>query len=341
MYFNEIYYGAQSLGIKNAAKTYFNKDVKDLDLAEASMLAGLPQAPSYYSPLGDNLDASKKRQEYVLQQMYYANFITIDQAKEAANQDLVYYGQQTTLNKYPYFNQFVKDELSTIFDKAEIENKGLKVYTTLDSTKQDIVEKAIKDELVKLAYRGASNAASVAADPKTGEILAMVGGSDYTKSKVNVATSLRQPGSSFKPIVYATGLENGYTAATIFNDKYVNFGGNPPYAPRNYDGKFHGYVSMRYALAQSLNIPAVEMGKLAGIDKVINTAHLMGISSINNKPESYGLSLSLGSGEVKLVDMVSAYSVFSNGGKKANQTSIIKIINSKNEEIKLKNNEKS
>jgi 1A family penicillin-binding protein len=335
MYLNEIYYGAQSLGIKNAAKTYFNKEVKDLDLAEASMLAGLPQAPTYYSPLGDNEDASKKRQEYVLQQMYLAHYISLDEAKQAANQELTYYGQQITLNKYPFFNQYVKEELSTIFEIPDIESRGLKVYTTLDPTKQEIAEKAIKDQLVKLSYRGASNAASVIEDPKTGEILAMVGGADYEKSKVNVATSLRQPGSSFKPIVYTAGLEKGYTAATILNDKYVNFGGIPPYTPKNYDGRFHGYVTIRNALAQSLNIPAVEMGKLVGIDKVIETAHALGITDINNKPESYGLSLSLGSGEVKLTDMVNVYSTFANGGKKPNQTSIFKIVDSKNDTINL------
>jgi len=333
MYLNEIYYGEQSLGIKNAAKVYFNKDVKDLTLAEASMLAGLPQAPSQYSPLGDDFYASKKRQEYVLQQMLAANYITLEQAKEAANEDLVFSGKQELTDKYPYFSQYVKEELKKQIGSNNIENKGYKVYTSLDQNIQDIAEKQAKDGIKKLSYRGASNTAVVVANPKTNEILAMVGGVDWDKSKVNVATSERQPGSSFKPIVYATALENNYTAATILNDKYVNFGGNPPYVPRNYSGGFSGYVTMRNALARSLNVPAVEMGKLVGIDKVIDTAHDLGITSINNDPNTYGLPISLGSGEVKLVDMVQAYSAFADLGQSSPQTAIVKVQDDKGDQI--------
>lgn len=333
MYLNQIYYGAQSLGIKNAAHIYFNKDVKDLNLAEISMLAGLPQAPTYYSPLGDNYLASKKRQEYVLQQMYLANFITLDEAKSAANEPLNLVGKQETVNKYPYFNQFVKSELGNYFDVDTIESQGLKVYTSLDPEKQKITEDNIKIWSDKLKYRGASNASAVVADPKTNEILAMVGGVDWNASKVNVATSLRQPGSSFKPIVYTTALENGYTAGTVFNDKYVNFGGTPAYAPHNYDGSFNGYLTMRTALARSLNVPAVEMAKMVGLDKIVDMAHKLGISSLNEEPSSYGLPLGLGSGEVRLVDMVEAFSTFADEGKRMPQTSIVKIINSKGETL--------
>lgn len=333
MYLNEIYYGEQALGIKNAAKVYFNKDVKDLTLAEASMLAGLPQAPSEYSPLGNNFVASKKRQEYVLQQMLLAGYINLDEAKTAANEELSFYGKQEAFNKYPYFSQYVKDELEKKLGTTDTENKGYKVYTSLDQSKQEIAERQVKAGLTKLSYRGASNAAVVIANPKTNEILAMVGGTDWETSKVNVATSERQPGSSFKPIVYTTALEKGYTAATILNDKYVNFGGTPAYIPRNYNGGYSGYVTVRKALARSLNIPAVEMGKLVGIDNVVNMAHNLGITTINKGAENYGLSLSLGSGEVKLIDMVEVYSTFADEGKRSTQTAILKVLDNKDDQI--------
>jgi membrane peptidoglycan carboxypeptidase len=304
------------------------------------MLAGLPQAPSYYSPLSDDISASKKRQEYVLQKMYLAGNISLDQAKEAANEPLTFVGKQVTLNKYPYFAEYVKEELFKMFEKSVIENKGLKVHTTLDPEIQDSAEKIVADQMKKLASRGASNASVVVANPKTNQILAMIGGSDWDKSKVNVATSLRQPGSSFKPFVYATALENNYSAATILADKSVNFGGNPPYRPKNYDLSYHGNVTARNALAMSLNVPAVEMGKMVGIENVIDTAHKMGITSIKEDPATYGLTVSLGSAEVKLADMVNAYSVFADEGKYSEQTAIAKIVNEKGEEITPKRGQK-
>jgi len=335
LYLNEIYYGEQALGIKNAAKIYFNKDLDKLDLAEASMLAGLPQAPTYYDPISNDGAAAKKRQEYVLQQMYLAGMIDLATAKVAANEELTYYGQTTVVDKYPYFDQFVKDELTAKLGAGNVEDKGLKVYTSLDPAKQVIAETRMAENLKKLAYRGASNAAVVIGDVHENTILAMVGGADWNVSKVNVATSLRQPGSSFKPIVYATALENGYTDTSILHDKWVNYGGTPPYIPHNYSGGYSGNVTLRNALARSLNTCAVELGKLVGLDKIINTAHALGITSLNDKPENYGLPLSLGSGEVKLVDMVEAFSTFADGGKRMPQTSIIKILDSKGDEINL------
>ena len=335
LYLNEIYYGEQALGVKNAAKIYFNKDIDKLDLAEASMLAGLPQAPTTYSPISGDETAAKKRQEYVLQQMYLAKMITLDQAKEAANEDLTYYGQTVVVDKYPYFDQFVKDELTAKLGAENVEAKGLRVYTSLDPDKQKVAETRMAENLKKLAYRGASNAAVVIGDVHENTILAMVGGADWNVSKVNVATSLRQPGSSFKPIVYATALENGYTDTSILHDKYVNYGGTPPYIPHNYSGGYSGNVTLRNALARSLNTAAVEMGKLVGLSKVIDMAHALGITSLNDKPDNYGLPLSLGSGEVKLVDMVEVFSTFADGGKRMPQTSILKIVNSKGDEIGL------
>lgn len=333
MYLNEIYYGEQSLGIKNAARIYFNKDISELTLSEASMLAGLPQAPTKYSPINGDETAAKKRQEYVLQQMYLAGNIDLATAKEAANASLDYYSKDLSTNKYPYFTQFVKDELTAKLGAENVENKGLHVYTSLDAAKQQVAETRMAENLKKLAYRGASNAAVVIGDVANNTILAMVGGSDWNTSKVNVSTSLRQPGSSFKPIVYATALDNGFTAATILNDKYTNYGGTPPYIPRNYSGGFSGYVTLRNALARSLNTTAVAVGKAVGIGKVIDMAHTLGITSLNDKPENYGLPLALGSGEVKLVDMVEAFSTFADSGKRMPQTAILKIIGSDGEEI--------
>jgi len=337
MYLNEIYYGEQALGIKNAARVFFDKDLKDLDLAEASMLAGLPQAPTYYDPLGVNYIAAKKRQEYVLQQMIAAKMITLDEGKLAANEPLGLVGKQDALDKYPYFSQYVKDELVAKFGEANITNKGLKVYTSLDSGLQTIAEQEVKDKLVTLAYKGASNAATVIVNPKDNTVIAMVGGSDWSKSKVNVADSLRQPGSSFKPIVYATALENGFSAASILVDKPISFGGNPAYSPKNYSGGFSGYVTVRNALARSLNTTAVEMGKLVGIDKVIDMAHNLGITSLNAGADNYGLPLALGSGEVKLVDMVQAFSTFADLGKRAPQTTILSVKNNRDEVLTLPN----
>ncbi|MDD5693164.1 MAG: PBP1A family penicillin-binding protein [Patescibacteria group bacterium] len=335
MYLNEIYYGEQALGIKNAAKIYFDKDLKDLTLPEASMLAGLPQAPTEYSPLGDNYDESKKRQEYVLQRMYLASDIDLETAKSAANTELYFSGKQETIDKYPFFSQYVKDDLQKQTGSSDIDNSGYRVYTSLDPVKQEIAERQAKEGIKKLSYRGATNAAVVIADPKTNEVLAMVGGVDWDKSKVNVATSERQPGSSFKPVVYSAALENGYTAATILNDKYVNFGGNPAYIPKNYSGGYSGFVTVRNALARSLNIPAVEMGKLVGVEKVIDMAHSLGISTINRDATSYGLSISLGSAEVKLADMTEVYSTFAAGGERMPQTAISKILDSKGNKITL------
>ncbi len=335
MYLNEIYYGEQALGIKNAARVFFDKDLSQLDLAESSMLAGLPQAPTYYDPLGVNYLQAKKRQEYVLQQMLGAKMITLEQAKAAANEPLTLVGKVDSFDKYPYFSQYVKDELATKLGEDNISEKGLKVYTSLDPKLQAVAEQQVKEKLVTLSYKGASNAAAVVADPKTSTILAMVGGADWNTSKVNVATSERQPGSSFKPLVYATALENGYSAASILVDKYLSFGSNPTYSPKNYSGGYSGYLTVRNALARSLNTTAVEMGKLVGLEKVIDTAHRLGISSLNSGPDNYGLPLSLGSGEVKLVDMVEAFSTFADGGKRAPQSAILSIKNNRGDTVTL------
>ncbi len=332
-YLNSIYYGEQALGIKNAAKIYFGKDLKNLDLAEASMLAGLPAAPSKYDPINGDYETSKKRQEYVLQQMYEAKEISLDEAKKAANEPLSFNGQKHFVDKYPYFVQYVKQQLIDLYGFDYVETGGLKVYTTLDSAKQDLAETTAKKYVDQFRYAHVGNAAAVILDNKNDNILAMVGGVDWDKSKVNVADSPRQPGSSFKPIVYATGFKEGYSPFTKLLDQPINFGGIPPYTPHDFDGRFRGNVTARTALSNSLNVPTVEMTELAGVNQVITTAKDLGISTIDNDPQKYGLSIGLGSAEVKLTDLAGAYAALGNGGQRTLMSGISKVLDNTNQEI--------
>lgn len=334
-YLNNVYYGEQALGIENASQIYFGKSGKDLTLAEASMLAGLTVAPTKYSPISGSFDEAKKRQEYVLSSMYHKGMITLDEAKEAANEPLdIKSGDQVFTNKHPYFASVVTSEVISKIGQEAYDAGGIKVYTTLDSKKQVEAEKIAQDYINnKYTSRGVSNSSVVILDNENEGIAGLVGGVDWEKSKVNVALAERQPGSSFKPIVYTAGLLKGYTAGSPLLDQSVNFGGNPPYRPKNYDGKFHGTVTVRTALANSLNVPAVEMAKLAGVENVMSTAEKMGIGSLGDDPSRYGLSIGLGAGEVKLFELTRAYSVFANQGELANFSSITKIIDDENAEI--------
>ncbi len=337
MYLNQIPYGSNAYGIQAAAQTYFGKDAKDLTLDEASLLASLPQAPSYYSPYGSHLDALKGRQEYALKEMASLGYITKDQREEFKNADVLNKIQPFRENiNAPHFVMYVKEYLEKTYGEQAVEQGGLKVYTTLDWDKQQIAEKAVKDGADKnLKSWNASNAALVAMDPKTGQILAMVGSKDYfdksIDGQVNVAIRDRQPGSSFKPYVYLTAFEKGYTPETILFDVETNFGsqdGSKDYEPQNYDGKFHGPLPMKECLAQSLNIPAVKTLYLAGVKNSIETAKNMGITGLSN-PDRYGLSLVLGGGEVKLLDHVNAYSTFATGGIHHDKISILKVEDNK------------
>jgi len=334
MYLNNVYYGEQSLGIANASKIYFGKDIDKLTLSEAAMLAGLPQAPSLFSPISGDFEAAKERQKYVLSQMYYAKMISLTEAQDAAKEYIYLASPQKDITlKYPYFVDYVKSQVKEKIGEEAYSLGGLKVYTTLNPKIQQTVEESAKKHLERLKYRDVSNAASVVIDNKTGEVVAMMGGVDYNTSKVNVATSLRQPGSSFKPIVYTAGLIEGYTASSLFWDSRVNFGGVPPYIPRNYDGGYRGHVTMRNSIANSLNIPAVEMTQLVGVDKVIETATKLGINIDTNR--NYGLSIGLGSAEVKLLELARGYSTLAGGGNRPNLSVIDKIVDSQNAEIYL------
>jgi 1A family penicillin-binding protein len=348
MYLNEIPYGSNAYGIQAASQTFFGKDAKDLRLAESALLASLPKAPTYYSPYGTNTEDLKTRQEYVLDQMQKMGYITLEQARSAKDFDVLAEIRPFQENiSAPHFVMYVKEQLVAKYGEKQMQEGGMKVFTTLDWEKQQIAEEAVKKGAAANAKYRASNAALVAIDPKNGQILAMVGSRDYfdksIDGNVNVAVRDRQPGSSFKPYVYATAFKKGYTPNTTIFDVETNFGTKEqPYTPKNYSNNFSGPVKMKEALARSLNIPAVKTLYLAGVQNSINTAQSMGITTLKN-PNRYGLALVLGGGEVKLVDHVAAFGVFATGGIRHDKTAILKITDSRGnviEEYKNSSGEK-
>lgn len=338
MYLNQVYYGQGSYGIESAAHTYFQKSAKDLTLAESAMLAGLPLGPSRYDP---NLDATtaKARRDFVLTQMRDAGFITPEQTKTAQAEPLVARARQITIQA-PHFVFYVLEQLRQNYGEDLVERGGITVYTTLDLPKQRIAEDIARKQVERLAGHHVTNAGLVAIKPKTGEVLAMVGSIDYNNQqfgKVNVTLSQLQPGSSFKPFAYATAFKKGWNGATQVDDKkvsYPQFDGSS-YNPVNYDGKFRGEVLVRRALSNSLNIPAIHALEHAGIDETIKTAKDMGITSLNERSR-YGLSLVLGGGEVRPLDMAVAFSTFSNLGTRVDHQTIIKVLDRNSHEITQK-----
>jgi 1A family penicillin-binding protein len=330
MYLNEIPYGSNAYGIEAATQTYFGKHAKDLSLAESAALAALPQAPTYYSPFGAHTDDLFARKNRVLDKMAEQRYITKDQANAAKKEQLAFVPYQEQIQA-PHFVMYVREELANRYGEKIATEGGLKVTTTLDSKKQKIAEEVVKEYGVSNVYDfGATNAALTSIDPKTGQILAMVGSRDYFNKEidgnVNVTTRDRQPGSSFKPYVYATGFKEGYTPNTTLFDLNTNFGGG--YEPKDYDLGQRGPVSARQALDNSLNIPAVKMLYLVGVPDALKTAHDMGITTLN-QPDRYGLALVLGGGEVKLLDHTSAFSTFATEGIRHEKTPFLKIEDSK------------
>jgi 1A family penicillin-binding protein len=330
MYLNEIPYGSSNYGVQSASQFYFGKDVKDINLAESAVLAALPQAPSRYSPYGPNKDLLMGRQQYILDQMAKQGYITQREADVAKKTEIKFQERLANITA-PHFVMYIKQILEEKYGTEEVEQGGLKIYTTLDLPKQIIAEKAVKEQAEKNAKSyNASNAALVAIDPKTGEVLAMVGSKDYfddsIDGQVNIAIRSRQPGSSFKPIVYSAAFNKGYTPDTMVYDAVTNFSTDPgkKYEPHNYDGGEHGPISFRAALAGSLNIPAVKAMYLAGIDNVMKLAQDFGYSTLNDK-DRFGLSLVLGGGEVTLLEHTNAFSVFAQDGSKPDIVMIRKI----------------
>lgn len=335
LYLNEIPYGRNAYGAEAAAQSYFGKSANELNLSESAYLAALPQAPSYYSPTGANFDALVARKQSILDQMLSQGYINKQEHDDASTQTVAFRDVKTEI-KAPYFVSWIQNQLTAKYGKEFLRQGGLRVYTTLDLNLQNLAEQVVREGAAANAKYGASNAALVAVEPSTGKILAMAGGKDYFGSpepkgckvgvnckfepNVNVATSQRQPGSSFKPYAYVTAFkpEFGLTPLSKVLDVPTNFGsaGNP-YIPRNYDGSSHGLITIRKALAGSLNVPAVRTLATVGVDNVVKTAHDLGITS---PLKNCGLSLVLGGCEIELVDHVGAFAVLANGGKGKGQT---------------------
>jgi 1A family penicillin-binding protein len=333
MYLNEIPYGGNIYGIEQASQSFFGKSAKELTLSEAAAVAGIPRAPTYYSPYGTHTDKLLIRKNYILDRMEefgYASREEVDKAKTEAPCDgnLAFKQKRENITS-PHFVMYVKEKLVEMYGERLVDSGGLKVTTSLDSEKQKAAEQAIINNTKKLDRYNASNAALVSLDTQSGEILAMVGSKDYfdieNDGNVNVTDSLRQPGSSFKPIVYATAFKNRFFPGFTLFDLSTDFNG---YKPQNYDGTTHGAVTIRTALANSLNIPAVKMLGLVGIPEALKTANDLGITTLTDTSR-YGLSLVLGGGEVKPIEMAGAFATFGNNGTFHKPEPILKVEDNK------------
>lgn len=339
IYLNESPYGGTIYGAEEAARAFFNKSVNEISLAQAAYLAAIPQAPTYLSPYGNHKDELDARQKLVLQKMREQGYITVDEYESAKTEEVTFSPQIVGGIKAPHFVMYIRELLAEKYGEEALAERGLKVITTLDYDLQQKAEEIVKEKAaINTAKFNASNAGLVATDPKTGDLLVMVGSRDYFSTDVdgnyNIALADRQPGSSIKPFIYATAFKKGYLPTTVLFDVKTQFSTNCEpydlssnegcYSPNNHDNRFAGPISMRNALAQSLNIPAVKTLYLAGIRDSLKTAADMGITTLNN-PDRYGLTLVLGGGEVKLLDMTNAYGVFANKGIKAEPRSILKV----------------
>ncbi len=337
-YLNTINYGNRSYGIQAASQSYFAKDVTQLNLAEASLLSGLPQLPAIYDPC-INPDKALERQQVVLGLMVEQGYVAQTQANAAANEMRARLASDEFIARCragidyaraPHFVEFVRQELEAKYG-PEFDRAGLQVYTTLDPDIQTIVEQEARKQIAALQNKNVKSAAAVVMNPRNGEIYAMLGSVDFKNAdidgQVNVATRLRQPGSSIKPLNYLAALEKGWTPATPIYDLVTEFpnGAQPPYIPKNYDDKEHGLVTVRTALANSYNIPAVKTLYFVGVPEMMGIAQRFGITSFTD-PSRYGLSLTLGGGEVKLVELTGAYAAIANGGQRAQLTPFTKIV---------------
>lgn len=328
MYFNQVPYGGTAWGIEAASETYFNKPVSKLTLAESAFLAGLTSAPSTYSPYGPTPHAWKNRQKEVLNRMVSLNYITTKQKDDALKEDLHFHAQQTALHA-PHFVEYVKGQLIKTYGIPAVEKGGLQVITSLDLKIQEMAEKVVKEEVANDKELNLTNGAAVITNPKTGEILAMVGSHDFDDPEFgnfNVTTSLRQPGSSIKVVTYAEALTQGMTAATQIDDSPISYPINEQqaYTPVNYDGRFHGRVSIRFALANSLNIPAVKTLDTVGIPAMVNLGKQMGITNWGD-PSDYGLSITLGAADVTMLDMARVNGTLANQGNFVDLDPILKV----------------
>lgn len=342
LYFNNTPYGGTLYGIEAATRAFFGKSAKDVTIAEAAYLAALPQAPTYFSPYGNNRAALETRKNIVLDRMKKLGYINEEEYEQAKNEKVTWSPQRSNSIIAPHFVFYISQYLEQKYGSNAIA-RGLEVQTTIDVDLQREAEALVnKYALLNTKKFNASNAALVAIDPKTGQILSMVGSRDYFDTEIdgnyNIAIAERQPGSSFKPFVYAAALLKGFTPQTALFDLPTQFStacapsdvfnnAYPCYAPSNYDGKFRGPMTFMTALAQSINVPAVKVMYIAGIENVIDLATRMGITTLGDAKQ-YGLSLALGAAEVKLLDLTSAYTVFANDGNLNPPTGILKVTDS-------------
>ncbi|HLD24506.1 MAG TPA: transglycosylase domain-containing protein [Patescibacteria group bacterium] len=340
MYLNQVPYGGTAWGIETAAQTYFHKSVKELTLPEAALLAGLPAAPSIYSPFGSNPKKAYTRQKEVLYRMEEDGYITKEQREQAIAAPLQFATPRVGI-RAPHFVMYVKEILEKTYGSRLVERGGLRVTTSLDLALEEKVETIVKAHIDKLRPLQVGNGAALVTNPRNGDILAMVGSRDYFDTtrdgNVNVTTALRQPGSSIKVVTYTTALENGMTAASIITDAPIVYktAGSPPYAPVNYDGKFHGPTPLRYALANSYNIPAVKTLATVGLPAMMEKAKLMGIDSWSADPSRYGLSLTLGGGDVTMLEMANVYGTLANMGKREDLRPILEVTDYTGKVLKL------
>ncbi len=333
MYLNEAPYGGSYWGVGTAAMAYFGKSPKDLNLVESAILAGLPQSPTYYSPFIGKNNAWKGRAKDVLRRMREDGYITKNDEKKALAEleTIKFTAPKMTINA-PHFIFYVRDQIEKEYG-SKLFDQGIKVKTTISIDAQRAVEKIVNEEIKKIKNYNVGNGAVVVLDSKTGEILAMVGSYDFNDEKFgkfNAALGLRQPGSAIKPIVYATAFEKGYTPATVLMDVKTVFPtqGGKDYIPVNYDGKFRGPMQLRFALGNSINVPAVKLLAMIGMRDFMQKASDMGLETLaptQKNMEKFGLSIALGGGEVTLLDLTSAFSVFARGGTKIETTAVKEI----------------
>lgn len=335
MYLNQVAYGGATYGIEEAAQSYFGKSAKDLSLAEASMLAGLPQAPSIYTPFGSRPELAYARQDEVLRRMLEDGYIGQADLESAKSEILTFRGNTISI-KAPHFVMYVRELLAEQFGERAINQDGLEVRTTLDLNLQNSVQETVTKDVESLKKLRVRNGAALVTKPSTGEVLAMVGSTNYfnfeNDGQVNVTLRPRQPGSSIKPVTYALALSKGKTPNSILDDTPITYqiAGSKPYSPRNYDGKFRGRVSLRESLGSSYNIPAVKLLAEYGIEPMITLATKMGISTWGDTSR-FGLSLTLGGGEVIMTELAEVYGTFANYGQTVPLNPILEVTNAQGE----------
>ena len=339
MYLNQVGFGGPAYGIQEAARQYFNLDAQDLDLSQAAFLAGLTRAPSKYSPFGDQPELATSRQHWVLQQMLKENIISEYDYNLALVQKLDFQSAKIEI-RAPHFVMLVKAQLVAQLGESVVTQGGLKVYTTLDSSLQDEAQKIVTDEVSKLKRLNVTNGSALVTNPQTGEILAMIGSTDYfnlnQNGQVNLTVALRQPGSSIKPLNYALYFEKGHSPGNTIEDHPLSLrlSAGENWIPKNYDGRFHGLITLRQALASSYNIPSVLVLLQNGVTNFANFAQKLGITSWDD-PARYGPSIALGSLEVKMTDLATAYSAFANQGITTPLHAITKVEKSNGENLPI------